>query len=216
MAEWFKAAVLKTVDRKVRGFESLSLRQIGISAFGSISRRAGYERVVLASTASPVKEVRPRESRAEEGVSSAFVSPRFGSLSKSSLTVPPFCPQRSSESVLLLNGRSNFLVLARTLSVIQWRAMAKVTSKLQVTIPKVLAEKYGIEPGAEIVWSPLADSIRLAPQGKQAKRDIATRLSLFDAATGRQRCRERERTLPALGGDRGWTREELYQRGKPR
>ena len=28
MAEWFKAAVLKTVDRKVRGFESLSLRQL--------------------------------------------------------------------------------------------------------------------------------------------------------------------------------------------
>ncbi len=27
MAEWFKAAVLKTVDREVRGFESLSLRQ---------------------------------------------------------------------------------------------------------------------------------------------------------------------------------------------
>jgi hypothetical protein len=27
MAERFKAAVLKTVDRKVRGFESLSLRQ---------------------------------------------------------------------------------------------------------------------------------------------------------------------------------------------
>ena len=27
MAEWSKAAVLKTVDRKVRGFESYSLRQ---------------------------------------------------------------------------------------------------------------------------------------------------------------------------------------------
>ena len=27
MAEWFKAAVLKTADRKVREFESLSLRQ---------------------------------------------------------------------------------------------------------------------------------------------------------------------------------------------
>jgi hypothetical protein len=26
MAEWVKAAVLKTADRKVRGFESLSLR----------------------------------------------------------------------------------------------------------------------------------------------------------------------------------------------
>jgi hypothetical protein len=29
MAEWSKAAVLKTVDRKVRGFESYSLRQNG-------------------------------------------------------------------------------------------------------------------------------------------------------------------------------------------
>ncbi len=29
MAEWFKAAVLKTADRKVRGFESYSLRQEG-------------------------------------------------------------------------------------------------------------------------------------------------------------------------------------------
>ena len=27
VAEWFMAAVLKTVDRKVRGFESLPLRQ---------------------------------------------------------------------------------------------------------------------------------------------------------------------------------------------
>ena len=28
MAEWLKAAVLKTVERKFRGFESYSLRQI--------------------------------------------------------------------------------------------------------------------------------------------------------------------------------------------
>ncbi len=27
MAEWFKAAVLKTAERKLRGFESYSLRQ---------------------------------------------------------------------------------------------------------------------------------------------------------------------------------------------
>jgi hypothetical protein len=27
MAEWFKATVLKTVERKLRGFESYSLRQ---------------------------------------------------------------------------------------------------------------------------------------------------------------------------------------------
>ena len=30
MAEWFKAAVLKTVERKLRGFESYSLRQIAV------------------------------------------------------------------------------------------------------------------------------------------------------------------------------------------
>jgi hypothetical protein len=30
MAEWSMAAVLKTVDRKVRGFESCSLRQFTI------------------------------------------------------------------------------------------------------------------------------------------------------------------------------------------
>jgi hypothetical protein len=35
MAEWFKAAVLKTVERKLRGFESYSLRQ-KISYFNSL------------------------------------------------------------------------------------------------------------------------------------------------------------------------------------
>jgi hypothetical protein len=35
MAEWFKAAVLKTVERKLRGFESYSLRQ-KISYFNNL------------------------------------------------------------------------------------------------------------------------------------------------------------------------------------
>ena len=30
--------------------------------------------------------------------------------------------------------------------------MAKVTSKLQVTVPKALAERHGIAPGDEIDW----------------------------------------------------------------
>jgi hypothetical protein len=37
MAEWFKAAVLKTVERKLRGFESYSLRQKII--FGEMTER---------------------------------------------------------------------------------------------------------------------------------------------------------------------------------
>jgi AbrB family looped-hinge helix DNA binding protein len=34
--------------------------------------------------------------------------------------------------------------------------MSKVTSKLQITIPKALAERYGIHPGDEIDFEPLA------------------------------------------------------------
>jgi len=65
--------------------------------------------------------------------------------------------------------------------------MAKVTSKLQVTLPKAL--------------------------------DTAQRLRLLEQSILRQR--ERERKRPELterreGEDRGWTREELYERGRPR
>ena len=35
--------------------------------------------------------------------------------------------------------------------------MAKVTSKLQVTIPKAIAEQYGIKPGDEIEFRPSLD-----------------------------------------------------------
>ncbi len=37
MAEWFKAAVLKTADRKVRGFESYSLRHFWVCP-GALAR----------------------------------------------------------------------------------------------------------------------------------------------------------------------------------
>ena len=93
--------------------------------------------------------------------------------------------------------------------------MAKVTSKLQVTIPKALAEKFGFAPGDEIVWSALADAIRLTRQSDAPRGDAGARLSLFDAATERQRCRERETSLQAKDEDRGWSREELYERGQP-
>ena len=39
MAEWFKAAVLKTVERKLRGFESYSLRQF-LNFVASLSNRS--------------------------------------------------------------------------------------------------------------------------------------------------------------------------------
>src|SRR5919106_131799 len=98
--------------------------------------------------------------------------------------------------------------------------MAKVTSKLQVTIPKRLAETFGIAPGDEIDWVPAGDAIRLVPaEIRPSKLSKEERLKLFDRATARQRERERKgRALaPASGTEgRGWTREELHRRGKPR
>ncbi len=90
-----------------------------------------------------------------------------------------------------------------------------MTSKLQVTVPKAIADRYRIKPGDEIVWMEAGDSIRVHPRrAVPQKPGPATRLRLFDEATARQRTRNDERP-PATGG-RGWRREELYERGRPR
>ena len=95
--------------------------------------------------------------------------------------------------------------------------MAKVTSKLQVTLPKVLAEQYGIEPGDEIGWEAAGDVIRVIPGGSRAPKlaPIADRLRWFDAAEKRQRARERGARRKAAR-NRGWKREDLYRRGRAR
>ena len=92
--------------------------------------------------------------------------------------------------------------------------MAKVTSKLQVTVPKRLAQKFGIKPGDEIEWQATDDSIRIVPS-PVPKASIEERLRLFEQATLRQTERERLRPLPPEP-DRGWTREELYERHSSR
>jgi AbrB family looped-hinge helix DNA binding protein len=95
---------------------------------------------------------------------------------------------------------------------------SKVTSKLQVTIPKAIAEQYGIEPGDEITWVAAGGTIRVVPAGEVEMRlPVEERLRLFDAAVARQR--EREKRNPPTGQltDRGWTREDLYEdRGRAR
>jgi AbrB family looped-hinge helix DNA binding protein len=94
--------------------------------------------------------------------------------------------------------------------------MAKVTSKLQVTIPKRIAEDYGIEPGDEIEFVPAGDGIRVVTGDESPALSIEERLELFDAATARQRDRERGSRRPAekAARKRGWTRTELYDRGR--
>ena len=93
-----------------------------------------------------------------------------------------------------------------------------MTSKLQVTIPKAIAERYSIVPGDDLEWEPTAEFVRVVPAKKsQAKSDSRTRMRLFDAATQRQRAREAEQPQRADSEDgRGWTRQELYERGGTR
>ena len=92
--------------------------------------------------------------------------------------------------------------------------MSKVTSKYQVTVPKAIADRYGIRPGDDIAWVEAGDVIRVITGGMPAQtEDQESRLRLFDQATERLR----ERTIwrkEKRSHDRGWTREDLYERGR--
>jgi len=69
--------------------------------------------------------------------------------------------------------------------------MPKVTSKLQLTVPKAIADQYGIRPGDELQWIAAGEAIRVIPAGKnnlnEQERPVKERLELFDQATQRQR-----------------------------
>jgi len=94
--------------------------------------------------------------------------------------------------------------------------VARVTSKRQVTIPKAIADQYGIAPGAEIQFVPAGDAIRVQPpQLAPAVVDRDRRLERFDQATERQRGRQGAGPRHT-GGNRGWLREDLYARGSAR
>jgi AbrB family looped-hinge helix DNA binding protein len=96
--------------------------------------------------------------------------------------------------------------------------MSKVTSKLQVTIPKRIAEQFSIKPGDEIDFVATAEGLRVVTSARPdaAMLSVAERLRLFDEAVARQRRRQARMKLPAdPPADRGWTRDELYARGKP-
>jgi AbrB family looped-hinge helix DNA binding protein len=106
--------------------------------------------------------------------------------------------------------------------------MSKVTSKLQVTIPKAIAKQYSIAPGDDLLWVATGEAVQVFPtKGLPKPMDTAWRLSLFDAASKRVKARWRQKSSPRgdarrRGGevqskaDRGWTREELYERGSSR
>jgi len=91
--------------------------------------------------------------------------------------------------------------------------MAKVTSKYQVTVPKVIADQFKIRPGDDIDWVAAGDVIRIIPPGKGSPVvDTESRLRLFDQATERLGRRASHQSKRAR--DRGWRREDLYTRGR--
>jgi AbrB family looped-hinge helix DNA binding protein len=97
--------------------------------------------------------------------------------------------------------------------------MAKVTSKLQVTIPKAIADQYGIVPGDDVVFQAAGNVIRVVPpraRQKKSRLTLEERLRLFEAST--ERLRRLQSWIPEAepGADRGWKREDLYTRGEPR
>lgn len=96
--------------------------------------------------------------------------------------------------------------------------MPRITSKLQITIPKRLAEQVGLGPGDEVEFLTAGDGIRMVPAGKAKAGRLSTaeRLRLFQAATDRQQVRNKARSGGRAGGGRGWTRDDLYTRAKPR
>jgi len=92
--------------------------------------------------------------------------------------------------------------------------MSKVTTKLQVTLPKVLAQKLGIRPGDQIEWEIAGEVLRITKdKQRRSAGDANLRLELFDQASLRQKRRQSGRPTKTPGG-RGWTREELYTRGR--
>ena len=99
--------------------------------------------------------------------------------------------------------------------------MSRVTSKLQVTIPKAIAEAHEITPGSDIVFESAGDTIRVrlvTAAHESGTPDVDLRLKMFDEATLRH-LESRQRILNTLGeagGDRRWRREDLYDRGLAR
>ena len=103
--------------------------------------------------------------------------------------------------------------------------MSKVTTKLQLTVPKAIADLYGIRPGDELEWVPAGETLRVVPVRRTRRSGqelpVKERLALFDQATERQRQREAALDKQPVSSsqsdaDRGWTREDLYIRGVSR
>jgi AbrB family looped-hinge helix DNA binding protein len=94
--------------------------------------------------------------------------------------------------------------------------MAKVTSNLQLTIPKAVADQYRIRPGDEVELVPSGGFIRMMPpSGLGEDLTVDERVRLFEQMMEHHRHRQRSqskapRAKAQAEADRGWKREDLY------
>lgn len=85
-----------------------------------------------------------------------------------------------------------------------------MTSKLQVTLPKAIADRHGIRAGDEIAWVEAGDSIRVLPARRSERPGLSLeeRVALFDAAMRRADRRAARWDSGPVPKTRGWTRDE--------
>lgn len=94
--------------------------------------------------------------------------------------------------------------------------MTRVTGKFQITLPKRVVDAYGIRVGDEVEIVAAGDVIAIRPaRAKRRVFSVEERLRDFDEATRRQQERN-ARQEPATTDDRGWRRDDLYDRARPR
>ena len=58
--------------------------------------------------------------------------------------------------------------------------MAKVTSRLQVKVPKNIADQFGIRPGDEVEFVPSDHALRVVLPSERKRQVVEDRLKLFD------------------------------------
>jgi len=92
--------------------------------------------------------------------------------------------------------------------------MSKVTGKYQITLPKAVVDQCGIRVGEELAVYAVGEHIHMHKATQAPTLSRKERLAHFDLATERQ---ARRKTKQGKAGDsRGWTRDELYTRGRTR
>ena len=89
------------------------------------------------------------------------------------------------------------------------KGKSKVTSKLQVTVPKAVAEEAGIAPGDVLWWEANGPVLVARPVSKprMTPNEIA---ASFAATEERLRRKWEGVDVGPPPTERGWTREDLY------